>query len=321
LPYPVCTKPILILAGIALFVCGILMGILCAGAREAHSVGLHLKYFALPLAAIIAAAVRIGYLWANRMNHSTRAQPQATRDEAESLLSEKHASIAKLAGGVAHEINNPLTGIFTYIHMLLRRPNLPDDIRSDLEIISRETERVRNIVRGLLDYSQQTRLERQPADMNLLCRSVIALMENPARNKEIRLVLEEGSGLPTLIVDQTRLQSVLLNVLLNALEATEPGGQITLSTAIGVPAQHEGTRGIEIICRDTGSGIPSEHLGKILDPFFTTKEIGQGSGLGLSVAYGIVEQHRGTIIVQSMVGRGSTVTIWLPAEEQTAANK
>jgi two-component system NtrC family sensor kinase len=245
----------------------------------------------------------------------TALQERDKESEKKLLQSEKQASIGKLAGGVAHEINNPLTGIFTFTHMLLRRTDIAADVRSDLETIAQETERVRKIVKGLLDFSRQTELDREPTDVNRLVRYTNSLVENQALIKGIHLSCEPGEDLPTITLDRNQMQSVLLNIIINALDATDPGGSITVSTGIGLSASQPDRKGVQIVCTDTGCGIPPENLDKLFDPFFTTKEIGQGTGLGLSVSYGIIERHGGTIWVQSKVGRGSTFTIWLPIEE------
>ena len=250
-----------------------------------------------------------------------RNQRQKAESEIKLIQYEKQASIGKLAGGVAHEINNPLTGIFTFTHMLLRRKDIPEEVRSDLETIAQETERVRKIVKGLLDFSRQTELDREPTDVNRVVRVTISLVENQALIKGISLNFEPGEGLPMITLDRNQMQSVLLNIIINALDATEPGGSITITTGIGVSAIKPGQKGIKIVCTDTGCGIPQENLDKLFDPFFTTKEVGHGTGLGLSVSYGIVERHGGTIWVQSMVGHGSTVTVWLPIEEQNAGDE
>jgi two-component system NtrC family sensor kinase len=250
-----------------------------------------------------------------------RDKRQKVESEIKLLQSEKQASIGRLAGGVAHEINNPLTGVFTFTHMLLRRKDLPEDVRSDLETIAQETERVRKIVKGLLDFSRQTELDREPTDVNRLVRFTISLVENQALIKGVNLNFEPGDGLPMITLDRNQMQSVLLNIMINALDATEPGGHITVTTGIGVSASKPDQKGIEIVCDDTGCGISSENLDKLFDPFFTTKEIGQGTGLGLSVSYGIVERHGGGIWVQSKVDRGSTFTVWLPIEEQSAPDE
>ena len=250
-----------------------------------------------------------------------RDKRQRVESEIKLLQSEKQASIGKLAGGVAHEINNPLTGVFTFTHMLLRRKDLPEDLRSDLETIAQETERVRKIVKGLLDFSRQIELDREPADVNRLIRHTISLVENQALIKGVSLNFEPGEGLPMITLDRNQMQSVLLNIVINALDATDAGGSITVTSGIGVSTSKPGQQGIEVLCTDTGCGIPPENLNKLFDPFFTTKEVGHGTGLGLSVSYGIVERHGGTIWVQSKVGKGSTFKVWLPIEEQGTGNE
>jgi two-component system NtrC family sensor kinase len=250
-----------------------------------------------------------------------RDQRQKAESEIKLLQSEKQASIGKLAGGVAHEINNPLTGIFTFTHMLLRRKDIPEEVRSDLETIAQETERVRKIVKGLLDFSRQTELDREPTDVNRLVRFTISLVENQALIKGVNLNFEQGEGLPMITLDRNQMQSVLLNIIINALDATDPGGSITITSGIGVSTSKPGQNGIEILCTDTGCGISPENLNKLFDPFFTTKDVGHGTGLGLSVSYGIVERHGGTIWVQSKIGKGSTFKVWLPIEEQSTGNE
>jgi two-component system NtrC family sensor kinase len=236
------------------------------------------------------------------------------RKEAQSQLfrSERQASIGRLAAGVAHEINNPLTGVLTFSHMLLRRKDIGDDIRSDLETIAKSTERVRKIVKGLLDFSRQTKLDREPTEINRLISSTISLMENQALIKGVSIKFNPGENLPTFTLDRSQFQSVLLNMIINAIDATEPGGSINVYTATGLSASDTGHKGIEITIADTGCGISPENLDRLFDPFFSTKEVGEGTGLGLAVSYGIVRRHGGTIRVQSEVGKGTRFFIWLP---------
>jgi two-component system NtrC family sensor kinase len=250
-----------------------------------------------------------------------RDQRQRAESETKLLQSEKQASIGKLAGGVAHEINNPLTGIFTFTHMLLKRKDIPEEVRQDLETIAQETERIQKIVKGLLDFSRQTELDREPTDINRLVRFTMSLVENQALIKGVSLNFEPGEGLPMITLDRNQMQSVFLNIIINALDATDPGGSITITSGIGVSTSKPGQNGIEILFTDTGCGIPPENLNRLFDPFFTTKDVGQGTGLGLSVSYGIVERHGGTIWVQSKVGKGSTFKVWLPTEEQKGENE
>ena len=231
------------------------------------------------------------------------------------LQSVKQASVGRLAAGVAHEINNPLTGVLTFTHMLLRRKDIDDEMRSDLETVAKATERVRKIVKGLLDFSRQTSLDREPAEVNHLVKSAVTLMENQALVKGIRIVFEPGQDIPMLTLDRSQMQGVLLNIILNALDATQPGGEIRISTNFISSVIDMNQKGVEIAITDTGSGIQPDHLDQLFDPFFTTKEVGQGTGLGLAVSLGVVQRHGGTIRVQSEVGKGSTFCIWLPLDE------
>ncbi len=246
-----------------------------------------------------------------------RDKRQMVESEIRLLQSEKQASVGRLAAGVAHEINNPLTGVLTFTHMLLRRKDIDEEIRSDLTTIAKATERVRTIVKGLLDFSRQTVLAPVPTDINELVRSAVNLVENNALVKGVKLHFKPMEGLPLRRVDKGAMQGVLLNIIMNALDATSPGGTILVTTNVGYFAKSTEEKTIEITVIDTGSGISPENLKKIFDPFFTTKDVGEGTGLGLSVSLGIVERHGGSIHVQSTVGKGSTFTIWLPLRDES----
>lgn len=246
-----------------------------------------------------------------------RDRLQKAESEDKLLLSEKLASIGRLAAGVAHEINNPLTGVLTFTHMLLRRSDINEEVRSDLKTIAQETGRVRKIVKGLLDFARQTKLVPEPTDINWLVESTIALVKNEALVNGLNLEFNPAEELPVHTVDRSQLQSVLLNIMINAFDTTEPGGNVTVTTGLGISASKTEQKGIEIAISDSGYGILPEHLDKLFDPFFTTKDVGNGTGLGLAVSYGIIERHSGTIRVQSKVGKGSIFTIWLPLEGQS----
>jgi two-component system NtrC family sensor kinase len=237
--------------------------------------------------------------------------------EARIIQTQKQASVGQLAAGVAHEINNPLTGVLTYTHMLLRRKELDPEMRSDLQIIAEATERVRKIVKGLLDFSRQTKLDPEPTDINRLVAASIALIENQALMKGVALKFQPGENLPELTLDRSQIQSVIINIVINALDATGPGGAIRIFTAAGLTGKPSGRKGVEITIADTGSGISPENLDKLFEPFFTTKPVGQGTGLGLAVSQGIVQHHGGHIRVQSEAGKGSRFFIWLPAEKRS----
>lgn len=237
-----------------------------------------------------------------------------TESEIRLVHSEKQASVGRLAAGVAHEINNPLTGVLTYTHMLLRRKDIGDDVRSDLEVIAKSTERVRKIVKGLLDFSRETRLNLEPTEVNDTVQSAISLTDNQALMKGVTMRFIPGENLPMVTLDRSQIQSVLMNVIINALDATEKGGSIHISTCTSLSVQSAQQKGVEIAISDTGCGIPPENLDKLFDPFFTTKQVGQGTGLGLAVSFGIIQRHGGTIRVQSEQGKGSTFVVWLPVE-------
>lgn len=245
-----------------------------------------------------------------------RDRKQKADSEIKLLQSEKQASVGRLAAGVAHEINNPLTGVLTFTHMLLKRDNLDDDVKEDLKTIAGATERVREIVKGLLDFSRQTEIKPEPKDINELIRKAMDLVENQALVKGIMLCFDPEEGLPKRTIDVNQMQSVLINIMINAIDSMEPGGHIIITTSLTLSAEKYNQKGIEIGISDTGCGIPPKNLDKLFEPFFTTKEVGRGTGLGLSVSYGIVERHGGTIRVKSKVGQGSTFIIWLPLEEK-----
>jgi two-component system NtrC family sensor kinase len=226
-----------------------------------------------------------------------------------------------LAAGVAHEINNPLTGVLTYSSFLLKRAEQHPEMKDDLEVIVRETKRCREIVKGLLDFARQSKPEMRLTDINEAIGRSARILQNQLQRNHIELKQNLDPNLPQVNIDVDQIQQVLMNLFLNAKDAmAEQGGTLTLATSLvhtnghgGAPAQHQC---IQIQVRDTGCGIPAEHLPKIFEPFFTTK--GQnGNGLGLAVAWGIVEKHNGRITVESEVGKGTTFKILLPVEEKS----
>ena len=221
-------------------------------------------------------------------------------------ISEKMASIGLLAAGVAHEVNTPLTGISSYTQMLLEKAD-PDDPRTKvLEKIERQTFRAAKIVNGLLNLARPSQGESlQPVDMHAVVNDVLALLEHQFKTSSIK-VRKELSAPPAIVHGiEYKLQQVLLNLFLNARDAMPKGGWLTIAT------HFEDARLIMEVS-DTGVGIPGEQLGRIYDPFFTTKSIGRGTGLGLSITYGIVQEHGGTLACDSSVGKGTTFTLALP---------
>ncbi|MBN2023030.1 MAG: cache domain-containing protein [Pirellulales bacterium] len=235
---------------------------------------------------------------------------QATRQQIH--RSEQLASVGRLAAGVAHEINNPLTGVLAFADLMREKENLDDQDREDLDVIIRETKRVREIVRGLLDYARETPSVKKVLNVNDVIRQMTRLLGNREAFQHVNIVEILDDNLPPINGDQNQLQQVLLNLALNACEAMTEGGTLVIATSL---ADHR----VVIEVTDTGCGIAPEHLDKIFDPFFTTKPVGKGTGLGLSVSSAIVQQHDGTLEVRSSPGKGTTFSIALPVVQPTAA--
>jgi two-component system, NtrC family, sensor kinase len=222
-------------------------------------------------------------------------------------LSEKMASIGVLAAGVAHEVNTPLTGISSFTQMLLENADPADPKTALLEKIERQTFRAAKIVNGLLNLSRPgpSGTERSAVDLNAVITDVFSLLEHQLTASKI-MIRRELSPAPVAVVGiEHQLQQVFLNLFLNARDAMPRGGWLSVATRI------DGDRILAEVA-DTGSGIPSEHLARIYDPFFTTKAIGRGTGLGLSITYGIIHEHDGTIGCDSAVGQGTRFMLRLP---------
>ncbi|HEY7285973.1 MAG TPA: ATP-binding protein [Vicinamibacterales bacterium] len=229
------------------------------------------------------------------------------RLEEQLQISEKMASIGLLAAGVAHEVNTPLTGISSFTQMLLDGADPGDPKTALLEKIERQTFRAAKIVNGLLNLSRPgtASSERIDVDLNAVITDVFSLLEHQFEVGRIK-VRKELSPVPALVLgSEHQLQQVFLNLFLNARDAMPRGGWLSVATRV------DGTLVIAEIA-DTGSGIPSDQLARIYDPFFTTKSIGRGTGLGLSITYGIVREHDGTIHCDSAVGKGTRFTLTLP---------
>ena len=222
-------------------------------------------------------------------------------------LSEKMASIGVLAAGVAHEVNTPLTGISSFTQMLLENADPADPGTALLEKIERQTFRAAKIVNSLLNLARPgtSSSERAPIDLNTVVTDVFSLLEHQLGSASIQVRRDLSPGPVEVLGVEHQLQQVFLNLFLNARDAMPHGGWLSISTRI------EGEQ-VAVEVADTGSGIPSEHLARIYDPFFTTKTIGRGTGLGLSITYGIVHEHGGTISCHSAVGHGTRFTLALP---------
>lgn len=224
------------------------------------------------------------------------------------IQSEKLVSLGKLAAGVAHEINSPLTGILTFSNMLLKKIENDDPRKEDLEIVVQESLRCRRIVQGLLDFARQRKPEKKNHNINRIIEETLSLIEKPMILQNISINRDLNAQLTEISVDVDQIQQVFLNIIMNAQEAMGQKGTLTISTR----ALRDF---VEIRFSDTGCGIAEQNINRVFDPFFTTKGNTKGTGLGLSVSYGIIERHQGTIRIKSKLGEGTTVIVNLPISD------
>lgn len=232
------------------------------------------------------------------------------------LHSDRLASLGQLSASVAHEINNPISGVLN-LSMLLQRmlkqdgvpPERLDDFRRYLGQITSETTRVGRIVSDLLAFSRRSKPQRQDADLNKIIRNTVSLVGHKLKLCDTTAILDLDDHLPPLPCDPSQMQQVVLNLVMNAAEATHAkgGGKVVITTRL-----NHRTNCVEMIVEDNGEGIPKENLSKIFEPFFTSKADGKGVGLGLAVTYGIVREHDGEVDVKSTLGVGTRFTISLP---------
>ena len=232
---------------------------------------------------------------------------------------DKLAAIGQLAAGVMHEINNPLATIGACGEALqLRLDELPASVRTVFEeylrIIGSELDRCQDIVGGLLDFSNQKAQAKTSVSINTVVDDALFLIKHHDRFRRIHLVKRFEESLPDISANSKQLIQVFLALMINAIDAMEEQGTLTVSTGLNPDRTDE----VMVEFADTGEGVALEELQKIFEPFYTTKETGRGSGLGLSICYGIVQQHRGRMVVDSQPGRGSTFRVFFPVAEGTA---
>jgi two-component system, NtrC family, sensor kinase len=236
------------------------------------------------------------------------------------IQSDRLATLGQLAASVAHEINNPISGVLN-LSMLLERlmasgqfpPGREAEFRKYLSLISIETARVGRIVSDLLAFSRRSKPQRAPADLNKLVRTTMGLADHKLKLISAEVVLDLQDSLPLVECDSSQIQQVILNLVMNGAQAMQPrgGGKLTIRTRL-IPQEES----VELCVQDTGEGIAPENMAKIFDPFFTTKPEGKGVGLGLAVLYGIVKAHEGEVEVTSQRNQGTTFTVTLPLKSR-----
>lgn len=249
--------------------------------------------------------------WTHTLEQKVQERTQELQRVQDQLIrAGKMAALGELAAGVAHEINNPLTGVLTFSSLMLKKTEDGHPWKKDLENIVEQTTRCRNIVRALLDFARQRKPDKKESDINKLVERTIGLIENQVRFQNIKIIKEFKEDMPMLFVDADQIQQVFMNILINAADAMAGnGGTLTIKTDL--------RNGKALISfTDTGCGMSAEQLSRLFTPFFTTKETGKGTGLGLAISYGIIQSHNGDIEVESEIGKGTTFKIKLPIERE-----
>ncbi len=267
------------------------------------------------LAGVITSADQYQRLQATIRQLRTTQQDLQTHIEAQRIAESrlvqaaKLAAVGEMAAGIAHELNNPLTTVTGFVELVLQDMPLEDPRRADLEMVLKEAHRARNVVRRLLDFSRQSESVRDRLDLNDIITDVISLMRHLVHTSGIQLQVTLGESLPWVSVDRNQVKQVLVNLFHNALQSMPEGGSMLVATSV---QKRDKRSWVTVSISDTGVGIPPQDLQRIFEPFFTTKAKSGGTGLGLSVTYGIVTDHGGTIDVESQPGKGSRFTVFLP---------
>lgn len=276
----------------------------------------------IPLYALQEAANRIGsgllgYRSENISNDEFGELAKSFNEMAANLKSlqlqiiqmNRMSAVGQLAGGVAHEINNPLTGVLGQAQVLKEKLPKDNPALEHIEKIERAALRCRKIVRGLLDFSRQEDYHFEETNLVELIESTISLTSSDLERAKVELIWDYPKPLPLVKVSPSHLQQVFLNLITNALQAMSKGGKLVISMKT-TPSPKSF---VEVSFSDTGMGIKPEHLPRVFEPFFTTKEVGKGTGLGLTISFGIIKNHNGTIEVSSAgEGKGTTFTVKLP---------
>ncbi|HBA87074.1 MAG TPA: two-component sensor histidine kinase [Geobacter sp.] len=251
--------------------------------------------------------------WGRNLEEIVQQRTQeVTRMQAQLIRSEKLASLGELVAGIAHEINNPLTGILVFSSLIQSNPKLDETLKNDIETVMRETRRCAGIVKGLLEFARCSTPQKGLHSLEEISEAALGLIQHQILFQDITVERRYAPGLPPLLLDPNQIEQVLVNMFVNAGHAMLGEGVLQVATGID---RGEGTAFIRI--GDNGCGIPEANLAKIFDPFFSTKE-SKGTGLGLSVSYGIVQEHGGRIDVRSEVGVGTNFTVVLPLRQEDA---
>ena len=235
------------------------------------------------------------------------ANEELVRQQNLLIQSEKLASLGNLSAGIAHELNSPLTGILNFSHFIKEECADQEQVQKDIDIVIRETERCKKIIKGLLDFARQSQPEKKCHDIIAVLNKTISLVAYHKDFRNIKFIKDISDNLPKILFDEDQMQQVFMNLIVNAQQAMVEGGMLRLSTIY-----HEQRRVLDIVFEDTGPGISQNEIQKIFDPFYTTKDM--GTGLGLSISLGIIENHGGKLIAESHEGMGAVFSVRLPVQ-------
>ncbi|MBW1990164.1 MAG: PAS domain S-box protein [Deltaproteobacteria bacterium] len=241
------------------------------------------------------------------LRQQLKMEKELKQTQMQLLQAEKMSSLGKLAAGVAHQLNNPLGGIILYARLLQEEYDLPRAAREDLARIVEGAQRSKDIVKQLLEFARQTRHETRPENINQALERTLFLLENQSLFQNIDIQRRLDETLPPVPCDAQQLNQAFMNIILNAAEAMDGNGTLILATRAAQNGEYA-----EVEIADTGPGIPEQDLPRLFEPFFTTKEQGRGTGLGLSLAYGIVANHGGTIQAKNRPEGGASFILRLP---------
>ncbi len=234
---------------------------------------------------------------------------QTLEFESQLRLSEKLAAVGKLVNGLAHEIGTPLNIIYGNAELIMGELE-PDDVRVEpLKTILSACGRITALMKALLKFVSQKEPETTPVDINGVVRDLLNFLRIQLKRQNIETRLELANNLPFIMGDKIQIEEIFLNVFMNSTQAMAEGGELHIKTAL---VNEKGWRYLAIEIKDTGCGIPAEVIPRIFEPFFSTKEVGKGTGLGLYIAHNLVQRHKGRILIESSPGKGTTATILLP---------
>lgn len=254
--------------------------------------------------------------WTQTLEEEVAKKTEEIRKTQAGLVqTEKLASLGRMAAGVAHEINNPLTGVVTFAHLMKKRFEPGTDDSEDLDVIIEQAERCAKIIKNLLTFARATPSEKGQIVVNNIITKTMMLVKNQEKFHNVKFHMDLADAQFVANGDGTQFQQICLNMFLNAADAMKLRGDITVKTH---QVEEEGKPYVEIVFSDTGSGIKDEDLPKLFEPFFTTKPVDKGTGLGLSITHGIVKHLGGSIRVESTLGQGTSFFVRLPLTEQTA---